>query len=84
MKKFELYEDVKVQSWRRYFYTIEAETLEEALQQVIDGDADCDDSEELYDVDYFMNPYDNNGGCATREISDGDTSEIIWNNVDYE
>ena len=28
--KFELYEDVKVATWRRYSYEVEAETLEEA------------------------------------------------------
>lgn len=30
--KFELYEDVKVTTWCRYSYEVEAETLEEAVE----------------------------------------------------
>lgn len=36
--KFELYEDVKVTTWRRYSYEVEAETLEEAVELVKDGE----------------------------------------------
>lgn len=35
--KFELYEDVKVTTWRRYSYEVEAETLEEAVELVRGG-----------------------------------------------
>ena len=34
--KFELYEDVKVTTWCRYSYEVEAETLEEAVELVKD------------------------------------------------
>lgn len=32
--EFQLYEDVKVATWRRYTYDVEAETLEEAVKLV--------------------------------------------------
>lgn len=35
--EFQLYEDVKVATWRRYTYDVEAETLEEAVKLVKDG-----------------------------------------------
>ena len=43
--KFNLYEDVKVCTWRRYSYEVEAETLEEAVELVKDGDVDSTDME---------------------------------------
>lgn len=32
--EFQLYEDVKVATWRRYTYDVEAETLEEAVKMM--------------------------------------------------
>lgn len=43
--KFGLYEDVKVTTWCRYSYEVEAETLEEAVELVKDGDVDSTDME---------------------------------------
>lgn len=45
MAKFKLCEDLKIITWRRYHYTVEADTLEDALEQIKDGEVDCDDSE---------------------------------------
>lgn len=80
MSKYSLYEDIKVETWRRYHYCVEAESLEEALKKVVDEEVDCYDSEEMPEVDYYMNPEDNLGN-PTREIYDGDY-RLLYNNVD--
>lgn len=54
--EFQLYEDVRVATWRRYTYDVEAETLEEAVKLVKDGDVDCTDMEEFYEDDDYMSP----------------------------
>lgn len=76
---FELHEDVKVSSWRRYFYDVDADTLEEAVRMVKDGIVDSTDMEELYEVDCYMKPEDNNGE-ATREIYSSENSELLYAN----
>ena len=48
--KFGLYEDVKVTTWCRYSYEVEAETLEEAVELVKDGDVDSTDMEEFFEA----------------------------------
>lgn len=73
MNEYLLYEDVKVETWRRYRYYVEAESLEEALEKVVNEKVDCYDSEEMPEVDYYMNP--------TREIYD-DNDRLLYNNVD--
>ncbi len=80
MNEYLLYEDVKVETWRRYHYCVVAESLEEALKKVVDEKVDCYDSEELYEVDYYMNPSENDGQ-PTREIYDSD-DKLLYNNVD--
>lgn len=75
---FELYEDVKVVSWKRYFYDVEADTLEEATQLVKDGMADTTDMEEL-EYPAVMKPEDNNGQ-ATREIYDAERDKLLYTN----
>lgn len=34
MTKFKLYEDISSRSWNRYFYDVEANTIEEAVEKV--------------------------------------------------
>lgn len=53
--KFNLYEDVKVCTWRRYSYEVEAETLEEAVELVREGEVESTNMDEFYDADYFFN-----------------------------
>ena len=47
MNSFNLYEDILSRTWNRYYYEVEAETLEEAIEKVKDGEVDCYDSEQL-------------------------------------
>lgn len=79
--KFNLYEDVKVCTWRRYSYEVEAETLEEAVELVRDGEVDSTDMEEFYDVDYFLTP-ENNEGHATHEIYSAKDDKLLYSNAD--
>jgi hypothetical protein len=79
--KFNLYEDVKVCTWRRYSYEVEAETLEEAVELVRDGEVDSTDMEEFYDADYFLTP-ENNEGRATQEIYSAKDDKLLYSNAD--
>lgn len=79
--KFNLYEDVKVCTWRRYSYEVEAETLEEAVELVRDGEVDSTDMEEFYDVDEYLSPREN-GGNATQEIYSAKDDELLYSNAD--
>lgn len=81
MAKFELFEDIRVCTWRRYSYEVEAETLEEAVELVKDGEVDCTDMEEFYEDDNCLSP-DENGGYATREIYSAKDDKLLYSNVD--
>lgn len=49
MKKFKIVEEVLDTSWHRYYYEVPANTKEEAVEMVKEGDVDCYDSEELFE-----------------------------------
>lgn len=71
MKTFELFIDKKISVWERTYTTIEAETLDEAIQKCLDGDYEEDEYEVLYDTSEALEP-DIDG--ATYEIYvDGDS-----------
>lgn len=78
MNSFNLYEDILSRTWNRYYYEVEAETLEEAIEKVKDGEVDCYDSEQLYESTDDLAPEENNGS-ATREIYHED--EVVWDNA---
>jgi hypothetical protein len=67
--KFDLYKDVKVSFWRRYSYSVEAETLEEAVELVKDDEVDYTDMEDLYNT-------------ATREIYSAEDDVLLYSNKD--
>ena len=77
--KFQLYEDVKIATWRRYTYEVEAETLEEAVELVKDEDIDCIDMEDYYNA--CMSPQEN-GGRATHEIYSAKDDVLLYSNKD--
>lgn len=79
--KFNLYEDVKVSTWRRYSYEVEAETLEEAVELVKDGEVDSIDMEDLHEVDEYLHP-DENEGQATQEIYSAEDDKLLYSNAD--
>lgn len=79
--KFELYEDVKVTTWRRYSYEVEAETLEEAVELIREGEVESTNMDEFYDADYFLTPA-NNDGHATQEIYSAKDDTLLYSNGD--
>lgn len=79
--KFELYEDVKVTTWCRHSYEVEAETLEEAVELVKDGDVDSTDMEEFFESDVFLTPQEN-GGQPTHEIYLAKDDTLLYSNGD--
>lgn len=44
MSEFNMRVEERIAMWRREYVTVEAETLEEAIQKCIDGDYDIGDS----------------------------------------
>lgn len=80
MTKFKLYEDILSRSWNRYFYDVEANTIEEAVEKVRYEEVDCYDSEQIYEVIDELDPVDNNGS-PTREIY-SDKDELMWHNAE--
>lgn len=78
--KFNLYEDVKVCTWRRYSYEVEAETLEEAVGLVREGEVESTNMDEFYDADYFLTPT-NNDGHATQEIYSAEDDKLLYSNA---
>lgn len=69
MATFDLYEDVKVTNWRRSYFKVEAESLQEAVDLIKGGDVDCEYSE-LLDYENAIDPDFMQVGDATYEIYD--------------
>lgn len=78
---FDLYEDILSHSWRRFYYGVEAETLEEAVELVKDGDVDSTDMEEFFGSDVFLTPQEN-GGQPTHEIYLAKDDTLLYSNGD--
>lgn len=80
MTKFKLYEDILFHSWYRYFYDVEANTIEEAIEKVKYGKVDCYNAEQIREAIDELDLADNNGS-PTREIYN-DKDELMWNNTE--
>lgn len=74
-----MYEDRLYQTWMRYYYTVEAESIEDATRMIVEGDVDNYDSE--YVSEDVVSPRDN-GGNATLEIYDKD-GNLVFDNVSF-
>ena len=79
MKNFILYRDKKVTIWSRDTYEIEANTLEEAVNKIIDSpnEEDCLEYEYLYDTEQDIKKQ---YGESTLEIIDGNTGSVMYSN----
>ena len=89
-KEFEFYQDVKVTVWARQKFTIEAESKEEALKMVEkfkkEDIGTSGDSHLIWDTEWMTEtwediPVEENGGCATIELYDAQTKEMIGDNA---
>jgi hypothetical protein len=85
MKKFDFYLDQKITAWMREYHTIEAETIEEAREKMIQNfiDNGCASSfisqEFCYGTENPMMP-DDNGGQPTQQLFDWLTDEVLIEN----
>ena len=81
MKSYNLFIDEKCKLWTRTYVTIEADSLEEAIEKCKNGDYDNSWSESLYDTAETMTP-EENGGEATVEIysEDKDKFDALYTN----
>lgn len=89
-KEFEFYQDVKVTVWVRQTFTIEAESKEKALEMVEKFKKEdigaSDDGHLISDTEWLMDTWEDipvveNGGCATIELYDAETKEMIGDNA---
>jgi len=77
--EFNLYLDRKNTVWVREYFTVEADSLDEAMDQVINDEVSNDDCETLYDTMEYMLPEENDS-YSTEELYNADTDKIIWQN----
>jgi hypothetical protein len=86
MENFDFYIDRKVSIWVREFHSLEAESLEEAKEKMLEefdngyGDYLCD-REEFWDTYTELTP-SQNGGNSTAELYFEKTNQLIKNNKD--
>lgn len=87
MNEYSFYQDVKVEIWQRKYFTIEADSKEEALEKVeeykrMDASEDyiVGHSEYLYETERVLSPEENDGD-ATIELYDEETEICLGTNV---
>lgn len=78
MSEFNMRVEERIAMWRREYVTVEAETLEEAIQKCIDGGYDIDDSEDLYETAERMD--ENEVQDSTFEIFQDDSDSLVYTN----
>lgn len=89
MGKYKFYQDRKVTSWERDYFSVEADSYEEAVAIVrswnYEDVSNVSDSRLFYD-EWFALPDtsepllpEENGGCPTMEIFNKDGESIITN-----
>ncbi len=79
METFELNYDEKITVWVRRKYSIKAETLEQAIDDINAEAVDNWDAETIHETEEYMSVKEN-GGQPTAEILNDD-GETIWDNV---
>ena len=77
MGKFEFYQDCKVTSWERDYFTVEANSYEEA-EAIIDSRLSHGRSEALRDTSELLFPEENDG-YPTIEIFNQEGESIMTN-----
>ena len=78
MEVFELIIDRKATVWDRSYVTVEANSLEEAINKCNNGDVDEDESELLYDTITYLAPSKENP--CTVEIFKGSEYNSVYSN----
>jgi len=78
---FKLYKDQKFTGWKRLYYKVDAETLEEAVEKILDSDEFEYDDEYLYDEFESMMP-DENDNQPTAELYDENSEKRLLDNIE--
>lgn len=73
MPVFKLYADSLYPAWYRDHYTVEAESIEEAIQMIKDYEVEPDESEPLYEFEETPLEF---------EIRDAETHETLYHEKD--
>lgn len=78
---YNLFIDKKHTIWNRTHVTIEADTIEEAINKCLNGDYENEWYEDLYGTEKELTP-EENGGEATIEIysEDNDKFDALYTN----
>jgi len=79
MGTFSFYKDIKNTIWRREYYSVDAESEEEAVNKILNDKVEMDDSEFIYETEEYMDP-DENRGYSTIEIYDNITDDLTYTN----
>lgn len=69
MKKFNLFVDEKVTIWMRSYVTIEADSLEEAVEKCKNGIYDGSLGEPRYDTIKYLTPELNDGNTTLKIVT---------------
>lgn len=87
MNEYSFYQDIKVEIWKRQYFTIKADTKEEALEEVekykrrdVSEDFIVENSEYLFETECMLSP-EENGGDATIELYDEATGRCLGTNI---
>lgn len=78
--KYYLYLDRKFTGWEREEYSIEAESLDDAVKSILNGNVDSYSYDYLPETYEYLSPEENNNE-ATIEVFNSDTDELIANNI---
>jgi hypothetical protein len=90
MQTFQFYVDKKVVSWEREFHEIEADSFEEALEELegmcdepdeTRGSSSCTQTVPLPAFDSYCLKPENDGGNPTVQIFNEETDELLWENA---
>lgn len=89
-KSFEFYQDIKVTCWVRQKFSVESESKEEALKAVekykTNDISTSDESHLIWDTEWLTETWEeilveDNDYCATIELYDAESKEMIGDNV---
>lgn len=83
MSRFDFYKDRKFTEWERYYYSVEANSYEEAKEKIITDEVDWSDCKTLYNTMEYIDPSENYN-CATVELYDSNTDDLVADNLEYE
>lgn len=80
MKSYNLFIDTKYTLWTRTHVTIEANSLEEAVERCREGNYDDSWSEDLYDTAEEMTPEENRGRATIEIYEYGNQLDPLYTN----